>query len=334
MSDKKDSVSDGKVNAREARDLKDKTGDIGEVMDGTGDPSKDEDYIVEKSDVDLEVTKAQWIDEQLLLSKRVTEEDCEAVKKVGYFGGLDVSFIIGDPVNACACYVVLDKDLGVVYRDLRMVQLTAPYMPGFLGFREAAILSQLVTDQVASSPGITPGVLMVDGNGILHPRLCGTACHVALTTGLPTLGVAKNLHCIDQLGEGLDRESIKQKFQRLEKAGEHLDLVNREGKVLGAAMKTSRDSRNPVYVSVGSGLCLATALALVSLTARHRVPEPIRQADILSREFLRIHHPTPRQIQAEKQPGRTRAQKMKHGKTTGRNTTGQGTLGQDTTGHD
>ena len=56
-----------------------------------------------------------------------------------------------------------------------------------------------VTDQVASSPGITPGVLMVDGNDILHPRLCGTACHVALTTGLPTLGVAKNLHCIDQV---------------------------------------------------------------------------------------------------------------------------------------
>ena len=29
------------------------------------------------------------------------------------FGGLDISFIKGDLVNACACYVVIDKDFKV-----------------------------------------------------------------------------------------------------------------------------------------------------------------------------------------------------------------------------
>ena len=29
------------------------------------------------------------------------------------FGGLDISFIEGDSVNACACYVVIDEDFKV-----------------------------------------------------------------------------------------------------------------------------------------------------------------------------------------------------------------------------
>lgn len=113
MSDKEDSMGDVKVDAVETSDVKNKTG---EVMDNTGEACQDQGDIVKTSDVDLEVTKARWIQEQLLLSQRVTEEDCEEVNKVQYFGGLDVSFIIGDPVNACACYVILDRDLAVVYR--------------------------------------------------------------------------------------------------------------------------------------------------------------------------------------------------------------------------
>jgi deoxyinosine 3'endonuclease (endonuclease V) len=42
-------------------------------------------------------------------------------------------------------------------------------------------------------------------------RGCGTACHVALATGLPTLGVAKNLHLMEELGLG--REEVKGAFR-------------------------------------------------------------------------------------------------------------------------
>ena len=59
-------------------------------------------------------------------------------------------------------------------------------------------------------------------------------------------------------------------------------------------------SDNPVYVSVGSGLSLETAVKLVNRVSRYRVPEPTRQADILSREFLRVHHPTEKQKQPKK----------------------------------
>ena len=36
-------------------------------------------------------------------------------------------------------------------------------------------------------PDLTPSVLMVDGNGVLHPRKCGVACHIGIDTGIPTL---------------------------------------------------------------------------------------------------------------------------------------------------
>ena len=58
----------------------------------------------------------------------------------------------------------------VVYEDYRMVQLTLPYMSGFLAFREVPFLVQLLEHVKTARPEVMPQLLMVDGNGILHPR--------------------------------------------------------------------------------------------------------------------------------------------------------------------
>ena len=50
---------------------------------------------------------------------------------------------VGDDTNACACYVVLDSNLQLVYHVCHMVRLAAPYIPGFLAFREAEFLCSL-----------------------------------------------------------------------------------------------------------------------------------------------------------------------------------------------
>lgn len=71
-----------------------------------------DDEAVGNGESDLELVKDQWTKDQLELGKLVVETDGESVKNtqyVSYFGGLDISFIIGDPVNACACYVVLNR---------------------------------------------------------------------------------------------------------------------------------------------------------------------------------------------------------------------------------
>lgn len=42
---------------------------------------------------------------------------------------------------------------------------------------------------------------MIDGNGILHPRGCGSACHLGVLSGYPTIGVAKTLMSVQGLNE-------------------------------------------------------------------------------------------------------------------------------------
>ena len=102
------------------------------------------------SDEEIECLKSVWIHEQCEIREKIVEIDsCTGLTEGGwrYIGGLDISFIVGDDINAAACYVVIDRDLQVVYQDVNMVQMTAPYIPGFLAFREANFLVDLVRKQ-------------------------------------------------------------------------------------------------------------------------------------------------------------------------------------------
>lgn len=86
-------------------------------------------------------------------------------------GGVDVSFVKGDSVRACASLVVLSyPELKVVYEDSRMVGLKAPYVSGFLAFREVPFLVELVQRLQEKEPDLMPQVVLVDGNGVLHQR--------------------------------------------------------------------------------------------------------------------------------------------------------------------
>ncbi|KAK6300380.1 hypothetical protein J4Q44_G00284780 [Coregonus suidteri] len=75
--------------------------------------------------------------EQASLRQQVVEEDTEDWQRSPDFtglervGGVDLSFIKGDDVNACAQLVVLSyPDLELLYEDSQMVTLTAPYISG------------------------------------------------------------------------------------------------------------------------------------------------------------------------------------------------------------
>lgn len=46
---------------------------------------------------------------------------------------------------------------------------------------------------------------MIDGNGVLHPRGCGSASHLGVLSGYPTIGVAKTLMSV----QGLDEKTYK-----------------------------------------------------------------------------------------------------------------------------
>ncbi|TYI25768.1 hypothetical protein ES332_A05G071900v1 [Gossypium tomentosum] len=176
-------------------------------------------------------------------------------QQLKYVGGVDVSFSKEEPSMACGSLVVLDllHDLRLVYQEYTCLSLDIPYIPGFLAFRE---------------------VLMVDGNGLLHPRGFGLASHLGVIANIPTIGVGKNLHHVD----GLTQSGVRKLLEAEEnKAKGIITLRGNSGFIWGAAMRSEQGSLKPVFVSVGHRVSLETAVEIVNMTCKFRVPEPIRQ---------------------------------------------------------
>jgi deoxyribonuclease V len=114
-----------------------------------------------------------------------------------------------------------------------------------------------------------PDLLLIDGQGLAHPRRFGLACHVGVLADIPAIGVAKSQLVGTYEEPGLER-------------GSWSPLLDR-GETVGSVVRTRRAVR-PVFVSTGHRVSLQTAVKLVlELAPRHRLPEPIRLADRLSR---------------------------------------------------
>jgi deoxyinosine 3'endonuclease (endonuclease V) len=125
-------------------------------------------------------------------------------------------------------------------------------------------------------------VIFVDGNGVLHPRKCGLACHLGVKLNVPTIGIGKSLYEID----GLTTIKVKQCLR--EGSSSSLLLCGNSGTVWGAAFQATPNISNPIYISVGHRISLTTAIMLTRQCCRYRIPEPIRQADRISRATLMV----------------------------------------------
>nr|XP_031541712.1 endonuclease V isoform X3 [Vicugna pacos] len=165
-----------------------------------------------------------------------------------------------------------------------MVSLTAPYVSGFLAFREVFFMVDAVRRLREKEPHLVPQVLFVDGNGVLHHRGFGVACHLGVLTDLPCVGVAKKLLQVD----GLENSALhKEKIRLLRAGGDSFPLMGGSGTVLGMALRSHDHSTKPLYVSVGHKMSLEAAVRLTHGCCRFRIPEPVRQADIRSRGYIR-----------------------------------------------
>jgi len=175
----------------------------------------------------------------------------------------------------------------VLYESYKLVKLTKPYIPGFLAFREVNFLVDLVNQLRAQKPALVPQIIFVDGNGTLHTRGFGSACHFGVLAGLPTVGVAKNLMFVD----GLSTDSVKQKFRdQCHRGGDAIPLIGDSGVCHGWALKSTDDSNNPIYISSGHRISQKLALDLSKSVCDYRIPEPVRQADLRSRNYIRKYY--------------------------------------------
>jgi endonuclease V len=197
-------------------------------------------------------------------------------------------------VDAVASLVVLKgPTLEVVYEDYQMVQLTQPYITGFLAFREVDHLVVLMNRLRTNNPEFVPHVVLVDGNGILHPRGFGIASHLGVLAQIPTIGVAKNLLAFDGMDPGRikqlaqdDRDKNKNNAMDDQDALDYTALIGDSGQVWGAALVLPNQAKS-IYVSIGHCVSLETAIQIVRSCQTVRIPEPIRQADLRSRAYVR-----------------------------------------------
>nr|XP_055187376.1 endonuclease V isoform X6 [Nyctereutes procyonoides] len=80
----------------------------------------------------------------------------------------------------------------------------------------------------------------------------------------------------------------------LQAEGDTFPLIGGSGTVLGMALKSHSHSSKPLYVSVGHRISLESAVHLTRSCCRFRSPEPVRQADIRSRDYIRRTLGSPR----------------------------------------
>ena len=134
-----------------------------------------------------------------------------------------------------------------------------PYIPGLLSFRESPILLKAFA-KIKSNPD----VVILDAQGIAHPRGIGLASHIGLLLDKPSIGCAKTrlIGDYNEVGEEVGCYS-------------HLTVKD---KVVGAVLRTRKNVK-PVFISPGHKIDLDTSIALVLKCCRgYRLPEPVREA--------------------------------------------------------
>ena len=205
------------------------------------------------------------------------------ITELKYIAGMDISAIKHNPNIAVSALVICDRNLKIVYEDYNLVKMDEPYIPGFLAFREVKHLVNLINDLKNNHPEFIPQVILVDGNGILHTKGFGLASHLGVLIDIPTIGCSKNVFNVDGISKNKVKEMAK-KF--LNKGGDHYPLIGDSGEQWGWAFRSNDESTNPMIISLGHKISNETALKIVKLCTIHRIPQPIRFSDKISRRLI------------------------------------------------
>ncbi|MFP4170401.1 MAG: endonuclease V, partial [Methanomassiliicoccales archaeon] len=199
-------------------------------------------------DIEVDPVLTRMREEQCELRAKVTTESPSIDRVIG----VDVSYHEDRGYVAAAEY---DPDTGeMVEERTAEVEVHFPYITTYLSYREIPALQEIMERREGTA-------YLVDGQGILHPRRFGIACHLGVLFDMPTIGAAKSPLC----GEIIGKDIVLQ--------GERMGTFMGEGK--------------GVYVSPGHRMDLETAREVCGRFLRHRVPEPLRRAHLLANELRR-----------------------------------------------
>jgi deoxyribonuclease V len=209
---------------------------------------------------DWNLTPRQAIELQKELRAEVRVEPL--ARKIETIAGADISFNKFSPTVYAGIVVLRLPSLETIEEAAIISETRFPYVPGLLSFRETPPLLE-----AWAKLRIEPDAVMLDGQGIAHPRRFGIASHVGLLIDRPTLGCAKSV----LVGRYEEPEPER---------GQWSPLVDK-GEQVGAALRTKTRTQ-PVYVSAGHLIDLAGAIELtLACDGGYRQPEPTRRAHLL-----------------------------------------------------
>lgn len=203
------------------------------------------------------IETARPLQEQLAKEVRLTPLN----RLVATVAGVDAAFS-GDKITAAV--TLFDYNTLSLMEEAYATMLTPfPYIPGYLSFREApAIFSAM------EKLSLLPDLLIVDGQGIAHPRRIGIASFLGVLLGLPTIGCAKS-------------RLVGRYEEPAPERGSWSPLIDK-GETVGAVLRT-RKGVKPVFVSPGHLVTLPEAIEIIMHCAvKYRLPEPQRAADSLA----------------------------------------------------
>lgn len=213
----------------------------------------------------LSIAEAILIQEELRKQLKFNTPDEADFKNIA---GADISYNKNSNMLYAAIVILSYPQLVPQAYALAKTEIDFPYVSGFLAFREVPAL--LKAWALIPQP---PDLMVLDGQGILHPRKMGIAAHFGVLTGINTIGCAKN--------------SLYGQFEEPPLAKQTTSPIYEKHSptLIGYALRT-KDHTKPMYISPGYGLSVSKSLAIMKkCVGNYRIPEPTRLAHNVVNEF-------------------------------------------------
>jgi deoxyribonuclease V len=205
------------------------------------------------------------------LQNRLAFDVCRAgsVVEPRFIAGIDVSTRRSRGTGTAAVVVLEYPGLEPVETKTTSGDINFPYVPGLLSYREAPLILKAFEQLVH-----TPDLIMVDGQGIAHPRRLGIAAHLGLFFDIPTIGCAKSRLCGTYSEPGVE-------------AGNFEELTD-NGESIGVVLRTKLNVK-PLFISIGNKISIEDAIYWVMRCCRgYRLPEPVRLAHLAAGGNLEV----------------------------------------------
>lgn len=203
----------------------------------------------------ITIPKAVQIQNEL--KNKLVVETCPST--IQTIAGADISFNKFSTTVYAGIVILSLPTLQIVSYALVKAEISFPYVPGFLAFREVPALLK-AWDLLPQKPD----VLVVDGHGIAHRRRMGIAAHFGALTNHCTMGCAKKILFGKYTEPGKNQFNYSPIYDKEERIG----WVYR-----------SKTNVKPIFISPGNKMTMQDSLSIIQKSiGKYRIPEPTRLA--------------------------------------------------------